>query len=84
MPIAFSAQQRTDCARCFFHLPERIAAMLHIADRVECSDLCKRDEVFAVERGDALGQVIDGTEFSGLRARNDTTHLPRMRCSPLA
>ncbi len=54
-----------------FHLPERIAAMLDAAQRVERADAGQRDELLAVERGNAQSKIVDGGESAIAAARRE-------------
>ena len=57
-----SAQQRTNGPACLLDLPESIAAMRHVAKRVQRADACQRDEFLAIQCGNARDEFVDGCE----------------------
>jgi len=67
--IVCSPQQGTHRAASLFHLPERIAAMLDVVQRIQRADASQRDKLLAVERGGAKRKIFDGCERSMDRAR---------------
>lgn len=53
---------------CSLNLPERVTAMADAGDVVQRSDVGEQGDFFFVERGDAQGQVVYGSEGAVLAA----------------
>ena len=53
------SQQWPDWSTSLFNLPERIASMLDIANRIQCADLCKKTSSFLFSSGNSLRKIVN-------------------------
>ena len=57
-----TAKQWADRAAGLLDLPESITAMLNFTQRIQSADACQGNQFLAVEYGDALDHIIDGSK----------------------